>query len=157
MTIRCDHCPVARRLESAETARVRIPLLLLLSLLASLAAVPAAALAKDGRPEVRTSVSCGGGVTAELRLRAQDGVIGARFEVGRSRAGIWHIVFVHERRVAWRGSARSSFEVERSLPDFPGSDTVSARATGPRGVVCQAVGVLSDVSTPGNGTQGGYG
>jgi hypothetical protein len=136
---------------------VRIPVLVLLVLLASLAAVPAVALAKDGRPEVRTSVSCGGGVTAELRLRAQDGVIRARFQVGRSRAGIWHIVVVHERRVAWRGSARSSFEVERSLADFPGSDTVTARATGPRGVVCQAVGVLPEVSTSGNGAQGGYG
>jgi hypothetical protein len=131
--------------------------LLLPVLLASLAAVPAAALAKDGRPEVRTSVSCGSGVRAELRLRAQNGEIRARFEVGRSSAGTWHIVFVHERRVAWRGSARSSFEVERSLPDFPGSDTVTARAIGPRGVVCQAAGVLPDISDAGSGAQRGYG
>jgi hypothetical protein len=154
--IQCDQCRVARRRESAETARVRIRVLLLV-LLASFAAVPAAALAKNGRPEVRTSVSCGSGVTADLRLRAQDGRIRARFEVGRSRAGTWHIVFVHERRVAWRGSATNSFEVERSLPDFPGSDAVSARATGPRGVVCQAAGVLPEVSDADNGAQGGDG
>jgi hypothetical protein len=88
-------------------------------------------------------------VSAELRLRAQNGVIRARFEVGRSRAGTWHVVLVHERRVAWRGSANGSFELERSLPDFPGSDAVTARATGPRGVVCQAVGVLAEVSAGG--------
>jgi hypothetical protein len=136
---------------------VGIRLLLLLVLCASPAALPAAALAKDGRPEVRTSVSCGSGVSAELRLRAQNGVIRARFEVGRSRAGAWHVVLVHERRVAWRGGANGSFELERSLPDFPGSDAVTARATGPRGVVCQAMGVLAEVSAGGNGAYGGYG
>ncbi|MDX6569807.1 MAG: hypothetical protein QOH15_2385 [Gaiellales bacterium] len=134
--------------------RTRLGLLLVL---VSLALVPVAALAKDGRPEVRTSVSCGSGVTAALRLRAQGGQIRARFEVGSSRAGLWHIVFVHERRVAWRGSATSSFEVERSLPDFPGSDAVSARATGPRGVVCQVAGVLPEVSLADNEAQGGHG
>jgi hypothetical protein len=156
MRSRCDLCPVARGLESVETARVRTHVLLLPVLLALLAAVPASALAKDGRPEVRTSASCGSGLTADLRLRAQDGVIRARFEVGR-RAGSWHIVLVHERRVAWRGSAKGSFEIERTLPDYPGSDAVTARATGPRGVVCQAVAVLPEVSAAGNGAHGGDG
>ncbi len=132
-------------------------LTLVLSLLASLAIVPAAALARNGRPEVRSSASCGSGVTADLRLRLQSNAIRARFEVEHSRPGTWKIVLVHERRVAWRGSARGSFEIERALPDFPGSDAVTARATGPRGVVCQVIGVLPDVSNAENGEQGGDG
>jgi hypothetical protein len=119
---------------------------LLLALLASLALVPATALAKGGQPEVRSSVSCGGGVGADLRLRVQDDRIRARFEVDHSRAGTWHVALVHERHVAWRGTARSSFEIERALPDFPGSDAVTARATGPRGIVCQVTVVLPEVS-----------
>ena len=132
-------------------------LALVCALLASLAIVPAMALAKNGRPELRRSASCGSGVTADLRLRLQGGAIRARFEVEHSRPGAWQIVLVHERRVAWRGSARGSFEIERALPDFPGSDAVSARATGPRGVVCQVIGVVPDVSNADNGEQGGDG
>jgi hypothetical protein len=132
-------------------------LALVLALLASLAIVPAATLAKNGRPEVRSSVSCGSGVTADLRLRLQRNTIRARFEIEHSRPGTWQIVLVHERRIAWRGSARGSFEIERALPDFPGSDAVSARATGPRGVVCQVIGVLPDVSNADTGEQGGTG
>jgi hypothetical protein len=130
---------------------------LVLALLASLALVPAVALAKNGRPEVRSSASCGSGVSADLRLRLQSTTIRARFEVEHSRPGVWTIVLVHERRVAWRGSARGSFEIERALPDFPGSDAVTARATGPRGVVCQVIGVLPDVSNADAGEQGGNG
>jgi hypothetical protein len=129
-------------------------LCLLGALLVSLVLVPGTALAKGGQPEVRTSVSCSSGVTADLRLRVQNDRIRARFEVEHSRAGAWHVVFVHERRVAWRGSARSSFEIERALPDFPGSDSVTARATGPRGVVCQATAVIPEVSNAENGAQG---
>jgi hypothetical protein len=130
----------------------RLPIVLVV--LVSLAIVPALALAKNGRPEVRASVSCGSGVTADLRLRLQDGRIRVRFEVEHGRAGAWQVALVHERRVAWRGSARGSFEIERTLPDFPGSDSVSARATGPRGVVCQAIGLLRDVSNADSGEQG---
>jgi hypothetical protein len=157
MTVRYDQCRVARGRRAPETTSVRTRLVLSLILLVALAAAPGTAVAKDGRPEVRSTVSCGGGVTAELRLRAQDGRIRTRFEIQHGRAGTWHVVVVHERRVAWRGSARNSFEIERSLPDFPGSDAVSARATGPRGVVCQAAGLLPDVSDGGNGAQAGDG
>lgn len=157
MNWRCDQCLVARARVPADTARVRVRLFLLGALVASIAALPGAAVARDGHPEIRSSVSCGGGASAELRLRAQDGRIRVRFEVGRGRAGIWHIVLVHERRIAWRGTATSAFEVERSLPDFPGSDAVSARATGPRGAVCQVGGVLPDVSNGDTGTEGGDG
>jgi hypothetical protein len=136
---------------------VRNRLLLLLALCASLALVPAAALAKDGQPEVRRSASCGAGVSAQLRLRVQDNRIRARFEVDHSRAGTWHVALVHERRVAWRGIAKGTFEIERALPDFPGSDAVSARATGPRGIVCQVTAVIPEVSDGSNGAQGSDG
>jgi hypothetical protein len=139
---------------SAETARVSIrpsPLVLLLLLLVL---VPGTALAKGGQPDVRASSRCGGGVTADLRLRAQDDRIRVRFQVEHSRAGVWNIVLVHERRIAWRGTAKGSFEIERALRDYPGSDAVTARATGPSGAVCQVTGVISQVSDSNNGARG---
>ena len=67
---------------------------------------------------------------------------------------MWHVVLVHERRVAWRGTAKGSFELERAFADYPGSDAVTARATGPRGTVCQVTGVVPEVSNADNGAQG---
>lgn len=105
---------------------------------------------KDGGPEVRVVGSCGRTATAKLKLKADDGAIEAEFEVDHVRGGVvWRVVFVHERRVAWKGSARTarpsgSFEVSRMLPDLPGDDTVTARAWGPGGVTCQATATLSD-------------
>jgi hypothetical protein len=130
-------------------------LLTVLAICTTLAADPIAALAKSGGPDVRVSARCGNGVTAQLRLRPRDGVIRARFEVDHSRAGTWRVVLVHERRIAWKGaprvtSSRDSFEIERALPDFPGSDAVTARATGPRGAVCQATAVVFEVSDGGS-------
>jgi hypothetical protein len=135
-------------------------LLTALAICATVAAHPRAAQAKDGAPDVRVSARCGGGVTAELRLRPRDGVIRARFEVDHGRAGTWHVVFVHERRIAWKGapratSARNWFKIERALPDFPGSDAVTARATGPRGAVCQVTAVAFEVSDGANRAQSG--
>jgi hypothetical protein len=128
----------------------------------ALAAVPVVAHAKDGGPEVRTSARCSSGTTADLRLRARDGGIRVRLEIDHSRAGAWNVVLVHERQVAWKGGARikgsrDSFELERTVPDFPGSDSVTARATGPRGVVCQVTAVIPDVSDDGGGAQGDHG
>jgi hypothetical protein len=50
-----------------------------------------------------------------------------------------------------------SFELERTVPDYPGSDSVTARATGPRGVVCQVTATISDVSVDGGGAEGDHG
>jgi hypothetical protein len=134
---------------------------LLLALCLVLAALPVAAQAKGGDPEVRTSARCGNGTTADLRLRVRDGGIQARFEVQHGRSGAWNVVLVHERRIGWKGSLRSSgssrsFEIERTLPDFPGSDSVTARATGPKGALCQLTAVVPDGSGgDGGGQQGG--
>jgi hypothetical protein len=52
-------------------------------------------------------------------------------------------VTVHERRLVLETSRRTgagsrSFAVRLTIPDWPGRDTVSVRATGPRGEVCRA-------------------
>ena len=113
-----------------------------------LAASPAAAVAKDGGDEVRVVRACGNGVTAKLRAKASDNGIEVRFEVDDGRAGVpWRVAFVHERRIAWKGTVRTtrsrgSFEVRRRVRNFPGADTISAQAWGPRGAVCRAAGTL---------------
>ncbi|MEK6229385.1 MAG: hypothetical protein AABM31_08700 [Actinomycetota bacterium] len=111
------------------------------------AAVPALGRGGGG-DDVRVRGSCGKGATSKLRLRSKDGAIRVEFEVDRNRAGErWRVALIHERRVVWRGRARTrsgsgSFRVRRSVPDFEGADRVTARASGPRGVTCVATGVL---------------
>ena len=127
--------------------RVLAQLVIALALVAVVG--PVAALGKDGRDEVRVTGVCSGVAASKLRLRSRDDRIELRFEVERGRPGVWRVVVVHERRVAWKGSIRAtrsggSFEVRRMLPDFPGADTVSTRALGPRGVVCRAAATLSE-------------
>jgi hypothetical protein len=101
-----------------------------------------------GGDDVRTRGSCGSGARTELRLKPDHGSIRVEFRVDSRRAGErWRVVLVHERRIAWRGNVRTggssgSFRVRRSLPDFAGADQVSARASGPRGVTCEAGAVL---------------
>jgi len=108
---------------------------------------PALAHGGDGQ-DVRISGTCGRGATSKLRVRAKDGAIQVEFEVDGRRAGErWRVVLVHERRVAWRGRARTragsgSFRMRRTIPDFEGADQVTARASGPRGNTCDATGLL---------------
>lgn len=110
---------------------------------------PAGALGRGGGPEVRASGVCGAGATARIRLRGRDGAIRVRFEVDHRRAGErWRVVLIQDRRVAWRGTARTAgargaFEVERVLRDLPGGDQVSARAWGPHGLTCTAGATLA--------------
>jgi hypothetical protein len=109
-----------------------------------------AAVAKDGRGEVRVAGVCGSGATSKLRLKSEDNGIELRFEVDHSRVGVlWRVVLVHERRIAWKGSVRTtrpsgSFQVRRTLQDLAGADAVTARALGPGGLVCRAAAVLTD-------------
>lgn len=112
-----------------------------------LVASPTAAIAKGGRDEVRVAGVCGSGALAELRLKRRDDGIELRFGVDRRGAGaVWRIVLVHERRIAWRGVRRTgqngSFEVRWMLEDLSGADAVTARAWGPRGLVCRASATL---------------
>ena len=122
-------------------------LLVGIGLLSFYAARPDAAGAKDGNGEVRVTGACGSGATSKLRLKNDDDGIQLWFEVEHSQAGvIWRVVLVHERRIAWRGAVRTSpdgsFEVRRTLRDFPGADAVNARGWGPRGLVCRATATL---------------
>lgn len=109
-----------------------------------------AAVAKDGRGEVRVAGVCGSGATSKLRLKSEDDGIELRFEVDHSRAGVlWRVVLVHERRIAWKGAVRTtrpsgSFQVRRTVQDLAGADAVTARALGPGGLVCRAAAVLTD-------------
>jgi hypothetical protein len=82
-----------------------------------------------------------------VRLRQRDGGdIQVQFQVEHARSGqSWRVTLVRERRVVWRGGARTqrgSFEVERRIPDFRGADQVTARAVGPRGLTCTASATL---------------
>jgi hypothetical protein len=125
-------------------------LLAAFALLAALAAGSAAA--RDGRDgervEVRVAGACSSGIASKLRLRADDDGIELEFEVDQNRSGaVWRVALVHERRVVWKGVARTtrpsgSFEVERRLRDLPGADAVTARAWGPRGAACRATATL---------------
>jgi hypothetical protein len=112
-------------------------------LLVLLAAAPARADGGDARATGR----CGGGATAELRVRADHGALAVEFEVKRRRGGeAWRVALVHERRVEWRGNVRTSgsgFRIRRSLRDLDGPDQVTARASGPGGITCDASATLS--------------
>ena len=103
----------------------------------------------DGRREARVAGTCSAGVTSRLRLRSRDGTISVELEVRRRRGGErWRVVLVHERRVAWRSTVRTkrssgSFRIRRSLADYDGPDQVTARASGPRGLTCEASATLA--------------
>lgn len=101
----------------------------------------------DGDRDARVNGRCSKGTSSQLRLRARDGSIRVEFEVKRRRPSeSWRVVLVHERRVAWRGTARTggsgSFRVRRSIADYDGVDRVSVRAAGPRGITCEAYAKL---------------
>jgi hypothetical protein len=118
--------------------------------LGAVAASQAAARGGGDRQEVRVAGVCGTGATSKVRLRQRGGGdIEVRFEVEHTRSGqSWRVALVRERRVVWRGRARTqsgSFEIERRLPDFSGADQITARAVGPRGLTCTASATL-----PGN-------
>jgi hypothetical protein len=103
---------------------------------------------KDDRPEVRVAGTCTGSAKAKLRLRADSGEIDVEFEIEHARAGVrWRVALVQERRVAWKGSARTTqggaLATKRTLPDLPGYDTVTASAWGPQGLACRATATLT--------------
>lgn len=121
---------------------------------ALVAAGASPALARQGRggggdrPEVRTAGICGKAASSSLKLTSRDGGIETEFEVHHTRAGsAWSVTIVHESEVAWRGKRRTagasrSFSVSYRIADYSGADRVTARAVGPRGVVCVATATL---------------
>src|SRR3954447_10676974 len=139
-----------RPLNRAGVRRAPRSLVCLLALLVFALAGPGTALAKGGhdgggggggdRPEVRVAGVCGKGATAKLKLKSRDGAIEAEFEIDHNHTGsAWRIVVVQERRVVWRGNARTiapsgSWSIERRLGDLPRADQVMARAGRSRGL-----------------------
>jgi hypothetical protein len=109
-------------------------------------AAPAAARADDDDENVRVEVSCSRSSEVRLRLRTLDDADALRLvlEVRTPRRGArWAVVVVHERRLVTRRIRRTnlssgSFVLRRTIPDWPGRDTVSVRAVGPRGELCRA-------------------
>ena len=144
------------RLQAAIGIDTRLLALLLgVGMLSLVAARPAAAVANDGRDEVRAAGECGSGAASELRLKRDHDGIELRFRVDTRAGAVWRVALVHERRIAWKGAARTtrtngSFEVRRTLQDLPGADAVTASAWGPRGLVCRATATLPDSSDTAN-------
>ncbi len=116
-----------------------------------LLALAPSAMARDGGEgsEARVNGACGRGASSELRLRARDGAISVEFRVRRHRRGeAWRVALVHERRVEWRGTLRTSgssgsLRLRRTLRDLDGPDQVTVRASGPRGLTCEASATLA--------------
>jgi hypothetical protein len=130
----------------------RTLLLLLVCLALALGGTaPSPAHARDG-DDVRVEGDCGRGASSRLRLKADHDDIRVEFDVRGRRAGErWRVVLVHERRVVWRGRARTrsrsaSFRVRRWVPDFDGADEISVRGSGPNGNTCHATATLTDES-----------
>ena len=114
-------------------------------------AVPLAALADDGDDDVRVERRCTGTSTVRLRVRTRESDrLRVELDVRTARrAARWVVVIVHERRLVLRTTRRTSltsrsFSVRLTIPDWPGQDTVVARAIGPRGELCRAVAVLAE-------------
>jgi hypothetical protein len=119
--------------------------ILALVLLAAVLAAPVDALAAraDDDDEVRVAGTCSRTSEVSLRLRSDDDEIRVelRIDTNRARAS-WRVVLLHERRLAYRATVRTSassrsVRVRRELPDWFGRDTVAVRATGPRGETCR--------------------
>ena len=132
----------------AIAGRLLVPLSAV-AVLSLLAARPVAAGARDSHDEVQVAGVCGTGAASKLRLKSDHDGIELRFEVDHARRGvIWRVVLVQERRIAWKGTARTrpngSFEVRRTLRDLPGTDAITARAWGPPGLVCRAAATLPE-------------
>ncbi len=115
-------------------------------------AVPVTAHADDGdEADVRVERSCSARSTVRLRVRTRDDdELRVDYTVRTARrGGVWSIVVVHERRIAWRGRVRtgsSSGDLSRrlTLPDWPGRDTVTVRGLGPGGEICRASATTSE-------------
>jgi hypothetical protein len=116
------------------------------ALLAALAALALLAPPAAARDDARATAACGRGASAELRVKRDHGALAVELRVRRRRVGErWSVTLIHERRVVWRGRATTrddGFRVRRTLPDYAGADEISARATNPRGLTCQASATL---------------
>lgn len=127
------------------TRRLSLLLALAAAALVALPLAPAAGADDGDRADVRVERSCTAQSTIRLRVRAEDDdPLRVDLDVRTRRRGTtWAVSVVHERRLARSMTRRTSgssgsFSFRLALPDWPGGDTVVARAVGPRGEVCRA-------------------
>lgn len=110
--------------------------------------LPVDARADDGdesRAEARVELSCTEKSRVRLRVRTRDDRE-LRVDVDvrtPARGATWSVVVIHERRLVTRfrtrtGRSSGSFSLRRTIADWPGRDTVTVRANGPRGEICRA-------------------
>ena len=105
------------------------------------------AAADDYRGESRVRGTCTNSSTLRLRIDRDDGRMRIDVRLAAARAvGAWQVVLVRERRIAFRGtvetSGKSSAELHRTVPDWPGMETVVLRATADTGETCRAVAIV---------------
>jgi hypothetical protein len=111
--------------------------------LAATLVLPFRAAADDGSDrEVRATRSCSRGSDTMLRARSDDGSIRIELRIDPGRAGSWHVIFLHERRIAYRGTLRptsssGNVRLRRTVPDLYGRDSLVIRSTGPLGESCR--------------------
>jgi hypothetical protein len=146
--------PLRGRASPKHTAVVtRVALLALLVFVLSAGA--AAARGGDhggggGDDDITVRGTCGPGASSSLRVRAHEGGIEVRFRLRQTRGrGSWRITIVHENRVAFRVTRRTtrsddSVALRWILPDLRGNDMVVAHAWGPGGLGCRASATLPD-------------
>ena len=123
--------------------RTRKTLAVVAEALAATLVLPFRAAADDGDGrEVRVSRSCSRGSETMLRARTDDGSIRVELRIDPARPGPWRVIFLHERRIAFRGTLRPSsssgnVRLRRSVRDLYGRDSLVIRSTGPRGESCR--------------------
>lgn len=128
--------------------RLRAALLVACALAPAALAAPAHAGDHEGeRAEVRARGVCGRGSEARLRLRADDGRIRVDTEIRTSRAGVWRLTLLHERRIAETARVRVTraagvLRHRASVPDYAGADQVRVRAVAPGGESCAVAATL---------------
>jgi hypothetical protein len=102
----------------------------------------ASAAAEDDDREARVRARCSTGSVASLRLRADEGRIRLELRIDtRRRAAPWSVIVLHERRIAFRGTLRTtssgSLRLRRTLPDLYGRNAIVIRANGPGRELCR--------------------
>jgi len=129
--------------------RFRPVLVLAVAALAAVAAAPAPARASDD--DVRVTRSCTAGSAVRLRVRERDDdLLRVDVDLRAARRGTaWIVTVVHERRVVLRATRRAratsrSLSVRVVVADWPGRNTVTVRALGPRGEICRAAASVDD-------------
>jgi hypothetical protein len=126
-------------------AAMRTQAIVALALVALTVPAGAGASGRDG-DDVRVRAACVGG-RAELRLRADDGVLDIELRVDARSRSEWRIVLLHERTLVYQGRRRPSaggysIRLQRTVPDWPGRETITARVKTATGRSCRLAATI---------------